>query len=92
MILAITISSLSLLSAIAIVIPIYHEASAKECDNDSHIGSNGDSSRNDASYGTNCSDKQDSNLNDDDEHSSDESSNLEKAQTPFILAEPIPFP
>jgi hypothetical protein len=77
-------ASLSLVAAIAII-PIYHQANAKEC-NDS-----------------NCSDKQssDSNSNDDSHDNSkhsdsnnDDGNNAkqQKDKTPFVLAQPMPFP
>ena len=69
-----------LLSVVAIaIIPIYHEASAKECNNDDS-GSSG------------CSNKQDSNSNNDHKHSSDDGNSAKKAKTPFVLAQPMPFP
>ena len=71
-----------LVTAIAII-PVYHQASAKGCNN------NDDSS---------CSDKQDSNSNNDHEQSSsnndgdDEGNSAKKDKTPFVLAQPMPFP
>jgi cytoskeletal protein RodZ len=81
--LVLIISALLSLVAIAII-PIYHQANAKEC-NDNN---NDDSS---------CSDKQssDSNSNDDDhnnKHSDDGGNSAKKDKTPFVLAQPIPFP
>ncbi len=72
------ISALLSLAAIAII-PIYHEASAKVCNNTDDSG------------GSSCSDdKQDSNSNDDDHEHSDHSAKKDK--TPFVLSTPVPFP
>ena len=52
---------------------------SKECNNSNH--------------GSSCSDKQDSSSNDDDhKHSSDDGSRVKKDKTPFVLAQPMPFP
>ena len=75
-------TSLSI-TAIAII-SIYHEASAKECNNNNH--------------GSRCSDKQGSDSNDDDhvnKHSNsddDGGNSAKKEKTPFVLPEPVPFP
>jgi hypothetical protein len=78
------------LSLVAIaIIPVYHEASAKECNNNNDDGSS-------------CSDKQDSNSNNDghdNTHSNsdgddggDNGAKQQKDKTPFVLAQPMPFP
>jgi hypothetical protein len=80
-ILAISLS-LSLAAIVIIPISIYHEASAKECnDNTANDQNNGD---NPASSGSTCSDKQDSSSNN--KHS------VTEDKTPFVLATPVPFP
>jgi hypothetical protein len=76
-------ASLSL-AAIAIV-PIYHEANAKECND------NRDNGHDDDSGSSSCSDKQDSNSHDD-HHEHSHGSDVKKDKTPFVLAEPVPFP
>jgi hypothetical protein len=74
--------SASLSLAVIAIIPMYHEASAKkQCSN------NGDSG------GSSCPNKQDSKSNDDDhKHSSDDDNSAKKDKTPFVLAQPMPFP
>ena len=70
----------SSLVAIALI-SIYHEASAKECNNNNH--------------GSRCSNKKNSNSNDDhdDKYSdSDDGNSAKKDKTPFVLPEPVPFP
>ena len=77
-------ASLSI-TAIAII-SIYHEASAKECNNNNH--------------GSSCSDKQGSHSNSNDDDHVDKHSNSDddggnsakKEKTPFVLPEPVPFP
>ena len=82
-ILAISLS-LSLAAIVIIPISIYHEASAKECnDNTANDQNNGD---NPASSGSTCSDKQDSSSN------IKHHSATEEDKTPFVLAIPVPFP
>jgi flagellar basal body-associated protein FliL len=77
--------SASLLSLVAIAtISIYHEASATECNN----SDNG----HDDSGTSSCSDKQDSDTNSNDGHEHSDGSNVKKDKTPFVLAEPVPFP
>jgi hypothetical protein len=80
--LSLLIISASLSLAVITIIPVYHEASAKECNN------NDDS---------NCSDNHDSNSNNDDHNnkhsnSDDGGNNAKKDKTPFVLSTPVPFP
>jgi hypothetical protein len=77
------------LAAIA-AIPVYHQASAKECNDNSDNGGHDDDSGS-----SSCSDIQDSDSNEDhNEHSDDDgsSSRVKMDKIPFVLAEPIPFP
>jgi hypothetical protein len=71
--------SASLSLAAIVIIPIYHEASAKECKDNGHDS---------------CSDKQDSDSNSKDHQHSDDDhdSNVKKDKTPFVLSTPVPFP
>jgi hypothetical protein len=63
---------------------MYHEASAKECNDNTDNGqNNGDNSASDSSS---CSDKQDSSSN------IKHHSATEEDKTPFVLAIPVPFP
>lgn len=78
--------SVLLLAAIAII-PIYHEAIAKDCNNS------------DNGHDSSCSDKQssDPNSNDDDHNnkhsnSDGDGNSAKKDKTPFVLAQPMPFP
>ena len=73
------IISASLSLAVITIIPVYHQATAKEC------SSNDD--------GSGCSDNHDSNSNSDHNNKhSDDGNSAKKDKTPFVLSTPVPFP
>ena len=79
------IISASLSLAAITIIPVYHEASAKECNNNDNGHNNDD--------GSGCSDNHDSNSNSDHNNKhSDDGNSAKKDKTPFVLAQPMPFP
>jgi len=71
----ILVISLSLSLAAIAIIPMYHEASAKECNDNSDKGH------------SSCSDKQDPSSNN---HEHSDSNSVKKDITPFVLAVPFP--
>ena len=79
-----SLSSLLIISAslslVAIaIIPVYHEASAKECDGSS-CSDKQDSKSNDDNH------------NDKHSNSDGDGSSAKKDKTPFVLSTPVPFP
>ena len=88
---SILIISASLLLAAVAIIPIYHEANAKECDGSScsdKQDSNSNSNSNDDDHNNEHSNS-DANANDDD---GGHSAKQQKDKTPFVLSTPVPFP
>jgi hypothetical protein len=82
------IISASLSLAVITIIPVYHEASGKECSNndDSSCSDNHDSSSN-----SNDDDHNNKHSNSDDNNNGD-GNNAKKDKTPFVLSTPVPFP
>ena len=80
---SILIISASLSLAAVAIIPIYHEATAKECDGSS-CSDKQDSNSND--------DHNNKHSNSDDNNGGGNSAKQQKDKTPFVLSTPVPFP